>query len=46
MCILTPGLLGPEYFRDLAAVINVEAPYDASAMSAVMGRYGVIPLNP
>ena len=46
MCILTPGLLGPEYFRDLAAVINEdEDSIDPCEMGSVMTRYGVIPLN-
>ncbi|MEO6983149.1 MAG: cupin domain-containing protein [Edaphobacter sp.] len=43
MCILTPGLMGPEYFRDLAAAANTDGPPDIAAIAAVMARYGVIP---
>ena len=46
MCILTPGLLGPEYFHQIAAAMKLEDPYYTPAMAEVMSRYGVIPLNP
>ena len=45
MCIFTPGLVGPEYFRELAAAIsNVAGSSDIAAdLGAIMTRYGVIP---
>ncbi|HTD96660.1 MAG TPA: cupin domain-containing protein [Edaphobacter sp.] len=43
MCILTPGLVGPEYFRELAAFANADGPLDLAGIGAVMARYGVIP---
>lgn len=44
MCLnlLTPGVLGPEYFREMAALVEADAP-KASAIEAVMARYGLIP---
>jgi quercetin dioxygenase-like cupin family protein len=45
MCILTPGLVGPEYFRELAAVLSAEGPPDIAGLSHVMMRYGVIPAS-
>jgi mannose-6-phosphate isomerase-like protein (cupin superfamily) len=45
MCILTPGLVGPEYFRELAAVLRAEGPPDIAGISTVMMRYGVIPAS-
>jgi mannose-6-phosphate isomerase-like protein (cupin superfamily) len=45
MCILTPGLLGPEYFRELSAVVTTDGPPDLAAISSVMARYGVIPAS-
>jgi quercetin dioxygenase-like cupin family protein len=45
MCIFAPGLVGPEYFRELAAVATRSTgPADITAdMGAIMTRYGVIP---
>jgi quercetin dioxygenase-like cupin family protein len=43
MCVLTPGLLGPEYFQDLAAAINIEGPPDMVEIGTIMARYGVVP---
>lgn len=46
MCIFAPGLVGPEYFRELAAVARSAGPADITAdMGAIMTRYGVIPAN-
>jgi mannose-6-phosphate isomerase-like protein (cupin superfamily) len=45
MCILTPGLVGPEYFRELAAVLRGDGPPDIAGISNVMMRYGVIPAS-
>ena len=37
--------LGPDYFRDVAAVVDsaVDGPPDASAIGAVMLRHGLTP---
>lgn len=43
LCILTPGMIGPEYFRELAAAIDPAGNANISAITAVMERYGVIP---
>jgi quercetin dioxygenase-like cupin family protein len=45
MCILTPGLLGPEYFQDLATVINIEGPPNLAEIGSIMARYGVVPVT-
>jgi quercetin dioxygenase-like cupin family protein len=45
MCILTPGLIGPEYFRELAAVLRADGPPDIAGLSTIMMRYGVIPAS-
>jgi quercetin dioxygenase-like cupin family protein len=43
--IVTPGILGPDYFRDVAAVIDAAAggPPDLAAVGAVMRRHGLTP---
>jgi mannose-6-phosphate isomerase-like protein (cupin superfamily) len=43
MCLLTPGLVGPEYFREMAAVLRSGGPPDIAGIANVMMRYGVIP---
>jgi len=45
LAIVTPGVLGPEYFREMAAVIQEAAggPPDRAALGAVMKRHGLTP---
>jgi quercetin dioxygenase-like cupin family protein len=45
LAIVTPGLLGPDYFREMAAVVNAAAggPPDPAALAAVMRRHGLTP---
>jgi quercetin dioxygenase-like cupin family protein len=46
LAIVTPGILGPRYFRDVAAVIEEAAggPPDLAAIAAVMRRHGLTPV--
>jgi len=45
LAVVTPGVLGPSYFRDVAAVIasSVGGPPDPSAIAEVMRRHGLTP---
>jgi quercetin dioxygenase-like cupin family protein len=45
LAIVTPGVLGPEYFREVAAVLDAAAgaPPDPAAIAAVMRRHGLTP---
>ena len=45
LAIVSPGVLGPEYFRDVAAVVDAAAggPPDPAAIGAVMLRHGLTP---
>jgi quercetin dioxygenase-like cupin family protein len=43
LAVVTPGLLGPGYFRDLAAIFDVEGPPDLAAALDVMRRHGLTP---
>jgi quercetin dioxygenase-like cupin family protein len=43
LAVVTPGLLGPAYFRELAAIMNVEGPPDVEAALGVMRRHGLTP---
>jgi quercetin dioxygenase-like cupin family protein len=42
LCILTPGVLGPGYFREMAAALAGGAP-DPAKMKAIMLRHGLHP---
>lgn len=46
LVIVTPAMIGPEYFRDVAEVINSGAPPDPAAVAAVMRRHGLTPAPP
>jgi quercetin dioxygenase-like cupin family protein len=43
--IVTPGILGPDYFREVAAVVDSAAggPPDLAAIAGVMRRHGLTP---
>jgi quercetin dioxygenase-like cupin family protein len=45
LAIVTPGILGPDYFREIAAVLDAAAggPPDLAAIAAVMRRHGLTP---
>jgi quercetin dioxygenase-like cupin family protein len=45
LCILTPGVLGPGYFREMAALV-AQTPPDLTRMKETMLRYGLIPVLP
>jgi len=41
--VLTPGVLGPEYFRELAALVAEGGPPNLARVSDIMLRYGLVP---
>ena len=43
LAIVTPGILGPDFFREVAAVLDATAggPPDLAAIAAVMSRHGL-----
>jgi quercetin dioxygenase-like cupin family protein len=45
LCTLSPGVLGPQYFREIAALLSAGAP-DPARMKETMLRYGLIPAPP
>ncbi len=42
LCVLTPGVLGPEYFRELAALVAAGRP-DPAQVREIMLRHGLVP---
>jgi quercetin dioxygenase-like cupin family protein len=45
LCTLTPGVLGPQYFRDMVSLLSSGAP-DPAKMKETMLRYGLVPAPP
>lgn len=45
LAIVSPGILGPEYFREMAAVVEAATggPPDPAALAEVLGRHGLTP---
>lgn len=43
LCVLTPGVLGPEFFREMAVAVSGSVRPDPARMSEIMKRYGLIP---
>jgi hypothetical protein len=46
LAIITPGLLGPEYFREIAGVLHSTpsgTPPNAAAIGEIMRRHGLTP---
>jgi quercetin dioxygenase-like cupin family protein len=43
LALATPGIIGPDYFRDIAAILDAAAggPPDFAALAEVMGRHGL-----
>ena len=46
LAVATPALIGPEFFRDIAAILNAGGPPDLEKIKAVMNRHGLIPALP
>src|SRR4051812_40563980 len=47
LAAVTPGILGPAYFREVAAVLDaaVDGPPDLAAIGEVMRRHGLTPAS-
>lgn len=45
LCVLSPGVLGPAYFREMATLLADPVP-DVAKMKTTMLRYGLIPAPP
>jgi hypothetical protein len=43
LAVVTPGVLGPEFFRELGAVVDGGGPPDRGRVGEVMRRHGLTP---
>ena len=46
LAVVTPALLGPDYFKETAAVVNAGGPPDVEKLKAVMLKHGLVPVIP
>jgi len=47
LAVATPGVFGPDYFREVAAVLDAAAggPPDMAALGAILRRHGLTPVT-
>ena len=46
LAVITPALLGPDFFMEAAAIVNAGGPPDLKKLSAVMAKHGLVPVLP
>ena len=46
LAVITPALLGPEFFKEAAAIVNTGGPPDANKLNAVMAKHGLVAVIP
>jgi quercetin dioxygenase-like cupin family protein len=46
LAVVTPALLGPDFFKECAAVVNAGTPLDLEKLKAVMAKHGLVPALP
>jgi quercetin dioxygenase-like cupin family protein len=45
LCLQTPGVLGPEYYLEIAALYLTSPHPNLAGIGAIMSRYGVVPVT-
>jgi quercetin dioxygenase-like cupin family protein len=45
LCLQTPGVLGPEYYLEIASCYRAGQHPDLAGIGAIMSRYGVVPIT-
>jgi quercetin dioxygenase-like cupin family protein len=46
LAVITPALLGPIFFKEVAVIVNAGGPPDMEKLKLVMGKHGLIPVLP
>ena len=46
LAVVTPALIGPEFFREIAAIVNAGGPPDVEKVKAVRAKHGLVPVLP
>jgi hypothetical protein len=46
LAVVTPALIGPDFFSEMAALVNAGGPPDLAKMTAVLARHGLVAALP
>lgn len=46
LAVVTPALIGPEFFREMTALVNASGPPNLEKLKAVMAKHGLVPVLP
>jgi len=46
LAVITPALLGPDFFKEAAAIVNASGPPDVEKLKAVLLKHGLVPALP
>ena len=46
LAVVTPALIGPDFFKVMAAIVNAGTPPDVEKIKAVMIKHGLVPALP
>jgi quercetin dioxygenase-like cupin family protein len=46
LAVITPALLGPDFFKEAAAIVNAGGPPDVEKLKAVLLKHGLVPAPP
>lgn len=46
LAVITPALLGPDFFREAAAIVNAGGPPNVEKLKAVLLKHGLVPVMP
>jgi quercetin dioxygenase-like cupin family protein len=46
LAIITPALIGPDFFKEMAAIVNAGGPPDVEKLKAVMAKHRLVPAMP
>jgi len=46
LAVITPAFLGPDFFKEAAAILNSGGPPDVKKLNAVMAKHGLVAVMP
>jgi len=46
LAVITPALLGPIFFKEIAEIVNAGGPPELEKIASVMGKHGLVPVLP